>query len=163
MKKNIIGSFTRSLWIYLIIGALIISIGYIAAILAESNRLRKFKVDTFVLCNESSVCIADGPDGLVRVNSENLRALYSLIEKAHGSVTICRPDAEETTSFEFSCHDSEWDLVVEKINDKKLRITLDGERDYSLYVKNGNLYDSFRKAASVESFNVNNKKMNASK
>ena len=159
LEKKTFKRLFRSLWVYLFVVALIISVGYISAILVESNRLRKFRVDAFVLCNESSICVADGIDGTVRVSRDNLQALYSLIEKTRGSVTIGRPYAQDTTSFDFDCHDIKWNLVVEKINGKKLRISLTGERDYVLYVKNDNLYESFVKIASVDSFNGKNKKI----
>ncbi len=159
MKEKSFGERLKWVWVYLIIAFVAVSIGILVMIMLESNRLRLFKVDVFVLCNESSICVADGPEGKVRVNSENWNAIKSLIDKTHGSITFGTPAETDTINFEFLCHDITWNLAVQRINDKKIRLHLTGEREYVVYIKNNGIYDSFVKAASVKSFNVDNKKI----
>ncbi len=159
MKEKSFGERLKWGWVYLIIAFVVVSVGLLVMIMLESNRLRLFKVDMFVLCNESSICIADGPDGKVRVNSENWNSINSLIEKTHGSITFGTPKESDAINFEFLCHDTKWNLAVHRINDKKIRLHLTGDREYVVYIKNNGVYDSFVKAASVKSFNTENKKM----
>ena len=55
--------FKKWIWVYLIGAFVIASIALIISIALESNRLRHFKTDLFVLTHESDVCVAEGPDG----------------------------------------------------------------------------------------------------
>ena len=149
----------RYIWIWLIAILIVISLVWLILILRESSRLREFKVEAFILNNESSVCIADGPDGLVRINKDNWKAIYSVIEKAHGSFTVGTPEAKETLSFQYNCHDNICYLNVDYISEDKLRIVIDGERDYVVYINNKGSYESFKKAASINGYTTKNKPM----
>ena len=159
MEEKKYGDKYKWVWVYLIAAFVIFSVLLLILVMLESNRLRKFKVDAFVLCNESDICIANGPEGTIKVNSDNFSAIYSLIEKTHGSITLGKPLASESMSFDFTCHDSNWNLTVDYISEKKLRLILTGDRNYVVYIKNNGVYESFIKAASVQSFNAPNKKI----
>ena len=154
-----LGEKKKWIWVYLIGAFVIFSVGLLVAISLESNRLRHFKTDLFVLCNESDVCVAEGPDGRVRVNKDNWHALYSVVEKTHGNLTPAKNSDPETVKFDFDCHEAEWTFVVEKINKNKMILRLEGPRSYVVHVDNKGAFDSFQKAASLESFNAPNKAM----
>ncbi|MCR5468863.1 MAG: hypothetical protein K6F37_07880 [Lachnospiraceae bacterium] len=147
------------IWVYLIVAFVVVSVGLLIFIAMESNRLRHFKTDLFVLCTESSICVADGPDGTVRVNNSNWGSIYSILEKTHGSITFDSPESSDTITFDFTCHDEKWILSVDKISDEKVRVHLTGENEYVVYIKNDGIFEQFVKASSIESFNENNKKM----
>ena len=146
-------------WVYLITAFVVISVGMLVAIALESNRLRHFKTDLFVLCIESDVCVAEGPDGRVRVNSDNWRSLYSIVEKIHGNLSPVKNDDPETVRFEFDCHDENWTFTVKQISKNKLILELEGPRSYVVHVDNKGAFENFQKAASIESFNTPNKLM----
>jgi hypothetical protein len=145
------------IWVYAIIAFIVVSVGLLVAVALESNRLRHFKTDLFVLCTESDICVADGPDGRVRVNSANWSALYSVVEKTHGNLSLAGNKVKDTVTFNFDCHDEQWIFTVDLINENKMIITLNGPRNYVVHVNNQGAFDSFLKAASIESFNTRNK------
>lgn len=147
------------IWVYLISAFVIFSVGLLVLVALESNRLRHFKTDLFVLCIESDVCVAEGPDGRVRVNADNWRALYSVVEKIHGNLSPAKNSNPETVRFEFDCHGENWVFTVNEINKSKMLLELTGPRNYVVHVDNKGAFDSFKKAASIESFNAPNKPM----
>ncbi len=147
------------IWVYLIGAFVLFSVGLLVAISLESNRLRHFKTDLFVLCIESDVCVAEGPDGRVRVNKDNWHSLYSVVEKTHGNLSPAKNANPETVTFNFDCHSEEWTFVVEEITDSKMILRLEGPRSYVVHVNNKGAFESFQKAASLESFNAPNKAM----
>ncbi|MBE5843913.1 MAG: hypothetical protein E7302_06975 [Butyrivibrio sp.] len=154
MKKKI-----RFTWIpgALVAIAIIMVVAVIVVALKHSSTLREFKVDMFVLCNESNICSAEGHDGTVRVDSENLQALYAIIYSTRGKYTTGNPDAEDNVTFEFDCHDEKWLLNIEKINDDLLRLTLDGTRSYKLYLRNMDKYNTILDIASAAGYKHSNK------
>ena len=111
----------------------------------------------FVLSNESDICLADGPDGTVKMNDDNLPVIYSLIEKAKGRIIFGEPQAMDTVVFNYECHDEEWTMTVDKISEDKLRVDLNGSRNYRMYLNNNNSFESFQKAASANGYNAPNK------
>ncbi len=149
--------FKKWIWVYLIGAFVILSIALIISIALESNRLRHFKTDLFVLTHESDVCVAEGPDGRVRVNSDNWVTVYSIIEKLHGNLNITPHEPVDTVTFYFDCHNEEWTLLVEEISDSKLILRLEGPRSYVVHVVNNGNFDNFKKAAAIDSFNAKNK------
>lgn len=158
MKTTIWKGNRRWSWVILIIVLSICTIIGIALALRESVRIREFKVDIFVLSSESAVCMAEGPDGLVRLSKENQGAFYSLVEKTSGSFTLNDPEALESVTFKFNCHEQVWELQVDRISEEKLRLHLTGTREYVVYVRDSGLYADFVKLASLDSFNGQNKK-----
>ena len=145
------------IWVYLMGAFVLFSVFLIVSIALESNRLRHFKNDLFVLTHESDVCVADGPDGKVRVNSDNWVTVYSIVEKLHGNLHLASRKPVDSVTFNFDCHDEEWTLTVEEINDSKMILRLEGPRSYVVHVVNNGNFASFQKAASIESFNARNK------
>ena len=145
------------IWVYLAAGFVIFSVFLIVSIALESNRLRHFKNDLFVLTHESDVCVAEGPDGKVRVNSDNWVTVYSIVEKLHGNLQLTNKKPIDSVTFNFDCHGEEWNLTVEEISDSKLILRLEGPRDYVVHVVNNGNFESFQKAASIDSFNAKNK------
>lgn len=145
------------IWVYVIVAFVVFSVGLLVAVALESNRLRHFKTDLFVLCIESDVCIAEGPDGRVRVNSANWQSLYSVVEKTHGNLSPIGNKAKDTVKFYFDCHGEDWTFTVDLISDSRMVLTLEGPRSYVVHVNNRGAFESFQKAASLESFNAPNK------
>ncbi len=141
--------------------AIIMVIGIIVLALKESNDLREFKVDLFVLTNESNVCTGVGHDGTVRVDSANQKALYSVIYSVKGKYMFSDPEAEDSVSFEFDCHDEKWLFNVEKIDEDLLRVTLDGPRKYKLYLRNMNKYNTILEIVSKDGYKGANKLLKA--
>lgn len=146
-------------WIAFILTMGVVAVTLIVVSLYESNRLREFRSDLFMLTNDSSSCIAEGPEGLIRVDRANWPALYALVEKSKGALVLDEPAAEESLTFSFACNDAGWTLTVDKISEEVLRIVMDGKRSYVVYLENKRTYEQFVKAASIDSFNVPNKKM----
>ena len=145
------------IWVYLTVGFVLFSIFLIVSIALESNRLRHFKNDLFILTHESDVCVAEGPDGKVRVNSDNWVTVYSIVEKLHGNLNMTSRAPVDTVTFSFDCHEEEWTLTVEEISDSKLILRLEGPRRYVVHVVNNGNFASFQKAAAIDSFNAMNK------
>ena len=137
--------------------ALIMAIVLIVGLVLETKKIREFKVDVFVLCYESDICIAEGPDGTVKMNNENLPAIYNLVQKARGKVTRGEPEAIDSVVYKFDCHDEDWTMTVDKISDERIRITLEGPRNYTMYMSNRKTFESFQKAASEKGYTAKNK------
>jgi hypothetical protein len=149
----------KRLWPVIIgvFGALLAGIVLIIALLVHSVQLREFKVDVFVLCNESDICVAEGPEGKVKINDANLPAIYALVRKAHGRIYLEDTVPMDTVSFDFDCHDESWNLKIDKMSEEILRIKLSGPREYELYTANRKSFEEFAKVASVDGYNTANK------
>ena len=158
MKKKIPSD---KIWLVVLLTALamVLATVLIARLVMESSRIREFKVDVFVLSTESDICMAEGPDGLVKMNNDNLPALYALIQKSKGRVVNDYPEALDTVVFNFECHDEDWTMTVDKISDEVMRINLEGPRNYLMYLGNNQTFESFQKAASEEGYVTKNKVM----
>ncbi len=159
MKKNDLSNFgvvSGTIFILFFVSLLI----PLVLALKESNDLREFKVDLFVLCNESTICTSESEEGRIRIAPENLYSLYALMASTNGDFTIGHPKEISEVAMEFDCHDEKWNLSVQKIDKNKLRVMLDGPRNYVVYVKNQDKYDVVRKIASLEGFRSDNKLMN---
>jgi hypothetical protein len=137
--------------------AMVAAIVMIVALLIHSVNLREFKVDVFVLCNESDICVADSPVGKVKINDANLPAIYALVRKAHGRVYNGENEPLESLNFEFECHEEKWNLQIDKMSDEILRIRLTGPREYELFTANHQSFEEFARVASVEGYNTANK------
>ncbi len=136
---------------------LVAGIAFVTALLVHSVNIREFKVDVFVLCNESDICVADGPEGKVKINDENLPAIYALVRKAHGRIYTKDTKPLDTLKFDFDCHDERWNMQIDKMSDDILRIKLEGPRNYELYTANRKSFEEFAKVASVDGYNTANK------
>ena len=137
--------------------ALLIGIVIIIGLIHESYRIRKFKVDVFILSYESDICEADGPDGRVKMNDENLPAIYALVQKAKGRMHVGDAQVMDTVVFNYDCHDENWTMTVDKISEDKLRIYLEGPREYTMYLRNKQSFEEFQRAASVNGYKTKNK------
>lgn len=155
----------EKIWSVIIAVSLVIfaGIALISVLLWQSVRLREFKVDVFVLCSESDICVATGSEGKVKINDGNLSAIYALIRKAHGRIYNKTAEPLDSVSFAFDCHDNKWDMQIDKMSDEILRIKLTGPRDYELYIANRQSFEEFAKVASVKGYNVANKLIGAKK
>ena len=98
------------IWIVALLVALALgfAIFVIAALFMETSKIREFKVDVFVLSNESDICMAEGPDGTVKMSADNLPAIYSIILKSKGRIVFGEPVPQDTMVFDFECHDENW-------------------------------------------------------
>ena len=129
----------------------------IVLLLIQSVRIRQFKVDVFVLCNESNICVAEGPDGKVKVHDDNLPAIYTLLQKSHGKAIFDSPAAEDSLTLSFDCHDEKWTMAIDKISDDIIRMSLSGPTEKTMYFKNNGSYDSYARAVSLAGYNAKNK------
>lgn len=139
--------------------ALALSALLIVLLLVESKRIHDFKIDVFVLCQESDICVAEGPDGTIKVHSENLPALYSIMQKSHGRMVTSTPEARKSLSLSFSCHEEDWTMTIDEINEEMLRISLSGPKNKTMYFNNNGAYAEYEKAVSLAGANVHNKKI----
>ena len=140
-----------------VIAALVMSAVLIAGLLIQSGHIRKFKVDVFVLCNESDICVANGPDGTVKVHQDNLPAIYNILQKAHGKT---KPEATEpanSLSLEFKCHDEKWTMTIDEIDAEVLRIVLSGPEEKEMYFTNKGSFGEYARAVSLKGYNTPNK------
>lgn len=129
----------------------------------EAKRLSNFNVDLFVICNESTSCTAEGNDGMVKVADDNLKVLKSVYDLSHGKYTFGHPKADgRKVSFEFQCHKEKWNLDVEEIGSDRIRLNLQGPRNYEIYVANrAEEFDDFAKIASAKGSVTPNKLLKA--
>ncbi len=127
--------------------------------LKQSNDLREFKVDLFVLCNESTICTTEDDDGRIRISPENLYSLYALMSSTYGYFTVGNPAETQSLDMEFDCHDEKWDLSIQKVGPNKLRVILDGPRSYLIYIKDQDKFESFQKMVSLKGYRAPNKEM----
>ena len=132
-------------------------VALIASMLMMSNKLRKFKVDMFVLCNEANICVSDGPDGQYRVSSENLKALNAILESTRGYFTLGTPEVTEQFDMTFSHGDDEWNLTIGRAGENKLMVDLRGSRNYKVYIKDNKKYPELLKCVSAEGYHEANK------
>lgn len=147
------------IWIVALLVALALgfAIFVIAALFMETKKIREFKVDVFVLSNESDICMAEGPDGTVKMSADNLPAIYSIILKSKGRIVFGEPVAQDTVVFEFDCHDEDWTMTVDEIDEDKIRVNLEGPRNYTMYLNNNKNFEAFQKAASADGYVSKNK------
>lgn len=140
-----------------VIAALVLSAVLIAGLLIESGRIRKFKVDVFVLCNESDICVAKGPDGTVKVHQDNLPAIYNILQKSHGKAKSETTEPANSLSLEFKCHDEEWIMTVDEIDAEVLKISLSGPEEKEMYFTNKGAFGEYAQAVSLKGYNTPNK------
>ncbi len=140
---------------------LIIGVVLIVGLVAEAYRIRKFKVDVFVLSYESDVCEADGPDGRVIMNSSNLPAIYALVQKAKGKISSGDMEAKDNVTFYFDCHEEDWTMSVDKLSGDRLRLVLTGPREYTMYLDDKQSFEEFQRAASAKGYVTKNKVLRA--
>ncbi len=133
------------------------AIALIVSMLMLSNEIRKFKVDTFVLCNEANICVAESEEGRYRLDSDNLTAINSLLSSTTGAFTLSAPKEEESISLHFSHEDAEWYMTITKAEGNRLGITLEGPRKYKFYLKENNKFAELKKAVSAEGYHTANK------
>ena len=129
----------------------------IASMLYLSNQLRKFKVDTFVLCNEADICVAESSEGRYRVASDNLMAINALLSSTTGSFTVKDPKEEDRIELSFTHDKEEWHMTIIKAEGNKLGIQLDGARNYKFYLKENKKFAELKKAVSKDGYNTSNK------
>ena len=158
-RSLFVNSSGEKIWSVIIAVSLVMLAGLalIIVLLWQSVRLREFKVDVFVLCSESNICVATGPEGKVKINDENLPAIYALIRKAHGRIYNKSTEPLDSVTFSFDCHEENWDMQIDKMDDDILRVSLVGPRQYELYISNRQSFEEFAKVASVRGYNVANK------
>ncbi len=140
-----------------VITALVLSVVLIAGLLMESYRIRQFKVKIFVLCNESDICVADGPDGTVKVHQDNMPAIYNILEKSHGKTKPENTEPSDSISLEFKCHDEKWNMTVDEIDSEILRISLSGPEEKEMYFTNKGSFGEYAQAVSLKGYNTPNK------
>jgi hypothetical protein len=140
-----------------VIAALALSAILIAGLLIESGRIRKFKVDVFVLCNESDICVAKGPDGTVKVHQDNLPAIYNILQKSHGKTKAETTVSSNSISLEFKCHDEQWTMTIDEIDAEVLRIGLSGPKEKEMYFTNKGAFGEYARAVSLKGYNTPNK------
>ena len=142
-----------------VIAALVLAVVFIVSLLVESYKIREFKVDVFVLCNESDICVADGPDGHVKVHDANLPAIYAILSKAHGRVSYTDEAPVRTLNLEFDCHDETRNMIIDEISDDVLRISIDGTESKSMCFANRGSFNEYAKAVSLSGYNKPNKSL----
>ncbi|MBO6255469.1 MAG: hypothetical protein J6O49_17785 [Bacteroidaceae bacterium] len=140
-----------------VVAALVLSAVLIAGLLIESGRIRKFKVDVFVLCNESDICVANGPDGTVKVHQDNLPAIYNILQKSHGKTKAEAKEPSNSISLEFKCHDEAWIMTVDEIDTEVLKISLSGPEEKEMYFTNKGAFGEYARAVSLKGYNTPNK------
>ena len=147
------------IWVVALLVALALgfAIFVIVSLFMETSKIREFKVDVFVLSNESDICMAEGPDGTVKMSADNLPAIYSIILKSKGRIVFGEPVAQDTVVFEFDCHDEDWTMTVDEIDEDKIRVNLEGPRNYTMYLNNNKNFEAFKKAASANGYVSKNK------
>ena len=160
MKKGINKSIVMAV---IIITALVIAIGVIASLVYASNRLREFKVDMFVLCNESDICVGESSEGQFRISKDNLTALNLLISSTKGDFTLGSPEVTEQFDMTFNHNDDEWKLTVGKAGENRLLVDLRGPRKYKIYIKDNNKYPEMLKCISAKGFHEANKPISINK
>jgi hypothetical protein len=140
-----------------VIAALAVAVIIIAMLLVESYKIREFKVDVFVLCNESDICVADSPEGKIKIHQDNLPAIYSILQKSHGRTVSGNPEPLRSLSLEFDCHDETNNMIIDEINEDILRISLLGSENKTMYFSNKGAYNEYAKAVSLKGYNTANK------
>lgn len=125
--------------------------------LNTSNKLREFKVDMFVLCNEADICVRDFDEGKIRIDSDNLAALNAIIHSTRGYFTIGTPKVTEELNMNFEHNDDNWKLSIGRAGDNRMMIELDGPRYYKLYLKENKKFDEIKRCVSKEGYHTPNK------
>ncbi len=132
-------------------------LGFLIYVLSTSNKLREFKVDLFVLCNEADICTCNSEEGLIRVGAENLAALNSIIYSTKGYFTLGSPEVTEEINLDF-VHDSDnWKLTIGKAGENRLMVNLEGPRNYKVYIKENKKFDEIKRCVSKDGYNTANK------
>lgn len=160
MKKGINKSVVLAV---IFTAALLAAVGVIAALIVESNRLREFKVDLFVLCNEADICVAKSDEGQYRISKDNLNALNLLISSTKGDFTIGDPEVTEKFDMTFTHDEEEWNLTIGRAGKNRLLVDLRGTRNYKLYLKENFKYPELLKCVSASGYHEANKPINISK
>ena len=160
MKKGINKSVAFAV---IFITALVLAIGVIVTLIAASNKLREFKVDMFVLCNEADICVGESEEGQFRIAKDNLNALNLLISSTKGDFTIGNPEVTDKFDMTFTHNEEEWQLTIGKAGENKLLVDLRGPRKYKLYIKNNFKYDEMKKCVSAKGYHEANKPISISK
>ena len=154
MKK---GMNKTILFAAIFISALVLAVGVIVTLIMASNKLREFKVDMFVLCNEADICVAESEEGQFRISKDNLNALNLLISSTKGDFTIGSPEVTEKFDMTFTHNEDEWNLTIGRAGDNRLLVDLRGPRKYKLYIKENFKYPEMLKCVSASGYHEANK------
>ncbi|SDB22070.1 hypothetical protein [Butyrivibrio sp. INlla16] len=139
------------------------AIALIAVILIMSNKLRKFKVDMFVLFNEADICVGEGVDGQYRISRDNLTALSAILQSTRGYFTFDKPETSEEINLKITHDGEDWNLSIARAGDNKLKLVLTGERNYEVYVKDNKKFEDIQKCVSGNGYIAANKPFNGKK
>ncbi|WP_026665794.1 hypothetical protein [Butyrivibrio sp. FC2001] len=125
--------------------------------LNTSNKLREFKVDMFVLCNEADLCVRDSDEGKIRIDSDNLIALNSIIYGTRGYFTLGTPKTSEEITLDFDHQDDKWNMTIARAGENRLMIDLEGPRKYKVYIKDNKKFEEIKKCVSKDGYHTANK------
>ena len=153
MKKDI--KMTAIITVFIVVAAVLTI--FVVGSVRESARLRQFKSDVFMLCRDTNVCRGMGEDGLVKIDAENLPAINALVSASKGKIVKDNPEAVESISLEFDCDGSTWTMVIDKIDNDIVRMVIDGERSYTVYLDNGGSFEKYKMVVSLKGINAKNK------
>ena len=137
--------------------ALLLAVGVIVTLVMASNRLREFKVDMFVLCNEADICVAESEEGQFRITRDNLWSLDLIIASTSGDFTFGNPEVTEKFDMTFNHDDEEWKLTIGRAGENRMLVDLRGPRNYKLYIKENHKYPELLKCVSAEGYHEANK------
>lgn len=130
---------------------------YISGLVRESSRLKQFRSDVFMICNDTNVCYAEGPDGKVKVDSSNLPAIRALLNASKGKLILEDKTVIDQVSLNFDCEGNEWTMLIGQVDDELIRVEVRGERNYVVYLTDASNYSRYVKAVSLEGINAKNK------
>ena len=134
-----------------------ILVAFLIFILSTSNTLREFKVDMFVLCNEADICVRESDEGNLRIDSDNLGALYAIIYSTKGYFTVGTPEVTEEINLNFDHNDDKWNLTIGRAGENRLLVELDGPRNYKVYVKDNKKFEEIQRCVSKSGYHTANK------
>lgn len=160
MKKGINKSVVMAI---IFVAALLAAVGVIVALIGASNKLREFKVDMFVLCNESDICVAESEEGQYRISKDNLNALNLLISSTKGDFTLGNPEVTEKFDMTFTHNNDEWNLTIGRAGENRLMVDLRGPRKYKLYIKDNYKFAEMQKCVSAAGYHEANKPISIAK
>ncbi|WP_026652896.1 hypothetical protein [Butyrivibrio proteoclasticus] len=130
---------------------------YISGMVKESSRLKQFRSDVFMICNDTNVCYAEGPDGKVKVDPSNLPAIRALLNASKGKLIIEDKPVIDQIELNFDCEGGEWTMLIGQVDNELIKVEVRGTRNYIVYLTDASNYDRYVKAVSLEGINAKNK------
>lgn len=125
--------------------------------LKHSFEIRQFNNDIWMLQNQSTICVAEYDGSKIKVTNSNIYAMGTIPPNLTRTTKFNTGTVIDELVCKYTCFDVEWIFHVYQLEGNKLKVTLDGTRNYEFHFKDDGAFEDLLKMTSAEGWNEPNK------